>query len=78
MKNLETLSLYLDAAGPVGVHDSVLVVETLELQLKVGSPHQCLMHLGNKKYGLRVKITRKKLLFYPLNFLQNSYFCGIA
>jgi len=37
---------HLDTAGPVGVHDSVLVVETFQLKLKVRSPHQCLMHLG--------------------------------
>ncbi len=69
VKNPETLSLYLDAAGPVGVHDSVLVVETLELQLKVGSPHQCLMHLQNKKNMVYVSNYKKKLRFYPLNFL---------
>ena len=35
----------LDAAGPVGVHGSVLVVETFQLQLQVRSPHQCLVNL---------------------------------
>jgi hypothetical protein len=30
---------YLDTAGPVGVHGPVLVVETLQLQLQVWSPH---------------------------------------
>ena len=35
----------LDAAGPVGVHGSVLVVETFQLQLQVRSPHQSLVNL---------------------------------
>ena len=36
----------LDTAGPVGVHGSVLVVETFQLQLQVRSPHQSLVNLG--------------------------------
>ena len=36
----------LDTCRPVGVHGSVLVVKTLELQLQVGSPHQRLMNLS--------------------------------
>ena len=35
----------LDTAGPVCVHGSVLVVETLELELQVRSPHQRLVNL---------------------------------
>ena len=37
---------HLDAAGPVSVHGSVLVMETLELELQVGPPHQGLVNLG--------------------------------
>ena len=36
----------LDTAGPVGVHGSVLVVETFQLELQVRSPHQSLVNLG--------------------------------
>ena len=36
----------LDTAGPVGVHGSVLVVETFQLQLQVRSPHQSLVNLA--------------------------------
>ena len=36
----------LNTAGPVGVHCSVLVVETFQLQLQVRSPHQSLVNLG--------------------------------
>ena len=35
----------LDTAGPVGVHGSVLVVETFQLELQVRSPHQSLVNL---------------------------------
>ena len=37
---------HLDAAGPVSVHGSVLVMETLELELQVRPPHQGLVNLG--------------------------------
>ena len=37
---------HLDAAGPVSVHGSVLVVETLQLELQVRPPHQGLVNLG--------------------------------
>lgn len=36
----------LHARRPIRVHLPVLVVETLELQLQIGSPHQRLMHRG--------------------------------
>ena len=44
----QRLSVHADlhAAGPVGVHGPVLVVETLELQLQVRSPQQGLVNLG--------------------------------
>ena len=37
---------HLDAAGPVSVHGSVLVMETLQLELQVRPPHQGLVNLG--------------------------------
>ena len=40
------MSCHLDAAGPVSVHGSVLVMETLELELQVRPPHQGLVNLG--------------------------------
>lgn len=35
---------HLHRSRPIGVHVPILMVETLELQLEVGAPHQCLVH----------------------------------
>ena len=37
---------HLDTTRPVGVHAAVLVVEALQLELKVRPEHQGLVHLG--------------------------------
>ena len=48
----------LDTAGPVGVHGSVLVVETFQLQLQVRSPHESLVNLGGEEDVITQLYTR--------------------
>ena len=43
---------HLDTTRPVGVHAAVLVVEALQLELKVRPEHQGLVHLGRRVNNL--------------------------
>ena len=46
--NFKCTQCHLDAARPVGVHAAVLVVEALQLELKVRPEHQGLVHLDRR------------------------------
>ena len=46
--NKKCTQCHLDAARPVGVHAAVLVVEALQLELKVRPEHQGLVHLASE------------------------------
>lgn len=62
LQKLSTENAYLNAGRPIGVHVAILVVETLQLQLEIGAPHQRLVH---GRFQLKHVIAHRQIVFEP-------------
>lgn len=53
---------HLHRSRPIGVHVPILMMETLQLQLEVGTPHQCLVH---GRFQLEHMVANSQVVLQP-------------